>query len=116
MIAAYQVVSTTDTDRLPDSREIAGLLARDRQLILPLLDLIEQAQCASDDLIDVMGRATIEAVLSMNAQQLAGPKQQGKKTDREAVYHGVQKGRVALKERQLRIDKHWPRKLPAAVA
>ncbi len=102
MIAAYQVVSTTDTDRLPDSREIAGLLARDRQLILPLLGLVEQAQWAIDDLVDLMGRATIEAVLSMNAQQLAGPKQQGKKTDRKVVYQGTQRGHVALKERQLR--------------
>jgi transposase-like protein len=52
-----------------------------------------------------MGRATIEAVLLMSAQQAAGPKQQGKKTDREVVYHGSQTGRVALKERQLRVQK-----------
>ena len=110
MNEAYQVVSSTDTDGLPDSRQIAGLLAKDGQLILPLLDLVEQAQCAIDDLVDVMGRATIEAVLAMSAEQLAGPKQQGKKTDRDVVYHGTQKGRVALKERQLGISKPRLRK------
>jgi hypothetical protein len=89
---------------------IAGLLAKDGQLILPLLDLVEQAQCAIDDLVDVMGRATIEAVLAMSAQQLAGPKQQGKKADREIVYHGTQKGRIALKERQLGVTKPRLRK------
>lgn len=110
MNEAYQVVSGTDTDRLPDSQEIAGVLSRDGQLILPLVDLVEQAQCAIDDLIDVMGRATIEAVLAMSAQQLAGPKQQGKKTDREVVYHGTQRGRVALRERQLGVSKPRLRK------
>jgi len=72
MNEAYQVVSTDDTNGLPDSQVIAGLLAKDGPLILPLLDLVEQAQCALDDLVDVMGRATIEAVLAMSAQQLAG--------------------------------------------
>ncbi len=110
MSEAYQVVSTDDMNGLPDSTEIAGLLAKDGQLILPLLDLVEQAQCAIDDLIDVMGRATIEAVLSMSAQQLAGPKQQGRKADRDVVYHGTQKGRVALKERQLGVTKPRLRK------
>jgi hypothetical protein len=40
--------------------------------------------------------ATIEAVLLMSAAQIAGPKQQRKKTDREIAYHGSQAGRVAL--------------------
>ena len=50
-------------------------------------------KCAIDDLIDVMGRATIEAVLRMSAEAVAGPKQQGKKSDREIVYHGRQEAR-----------------------
>lgn len=110
MNEAYQVVSPADTDRLPDSRQIASLLSKDGQLILPLVELVEQAQCAIDDLVDVMGRATIEAVLAMSAEQLAGPKQQGRKTDRDVVYHGTQKGRVALKERQLGVSRPRLRK------
>src|SRR5262249_35875771 len=34
-----------------------------------------------------------------------GPKQQGKKSDRDIVYHGTQPGRVALKDRQLNVEK-----------
>jgi hypothetical protein len=71
----------------------------DGQLILPLLDLLENAQCALEDLIDVMGRATIETVLRMSAAAIAGPRQQGKKSDRDIVYHGTQKGGVAQNER-----------------
>ncbi|MCA9078355.1 MAG: IS256 family transposase [Planctomycetaceae bacterium] len=110
MNEAYQVVVSDDTNALPESVEIAGVLAKDGQLILPLLDLVEQAQCAIDDLVDVMGRATIEAVLQMSAAQLAGPKQQGRKADQDVVYHGTQKGRVALKERQLGVTKPRLRK------
>jgi len=40
MNEAYQVVSPDDTNGLPDSQVIAGLLAKDCQLILPLLDLV----------------------------------------------------------------------------
>lgn len=107
MSERYQIVSA---DANLDSKELATFLAKDGQLLLPMLDLVEQAQCAIDDLVDVMGRATIEAILRMSAEQMAGPRQQGKKSDREVCYHGTQKGRVALKERQLQVDKPRLRK------
>ena len=121
MSEAYHVVSTADTvsssdadrlpdSRLPDSRHLAGLLSKEGQLLLPLVELVEQAQLAIDDLVDVMGRATIEAVLQMSVAQLAGPKQQGRKTDRDVVYYGTQPGRVALRERQLCVNKSRLRK------
>ena len=105
MSESYQIVPPPGSSAPLDSKRIADLLAKDGQLILPLLDLLENAQCALDDLIDVMGRATIEAVLRMSAEAIAGPRQQGKKSDRDIVYHGTQKGRVALKEREIVVDK-----------
>lgn len=115
MTARYQIVSTDANERTPDTKELARFLAKDGQLLLPMLDLIEQGQCAIDELVDVMGRATIEAVLQMSAAQIAGPKQQGKRTEREIAYHGTQTGRVALKERQLRVEKpRLRKKQPAA--
>jgi transposase-like protein len=70
-----------------------------------MLDLITQAEMAVDELIDVAGRATIEAVLKLWAQEVAGPKHPGRKTVREAGYHGQQKGVVCLAERKLRVQK-----------
>lgn len=105
MTRSYQVWSPADSCSSLDSQQLAQVLAHNGQLLLPLIDLVENAQAAVDDLIDVMGRATIEAVLLMSAAQLAGPKQQGKKTDRDIAYYGSQPGRVALKERQLRVQK-----------
>jgi len=110
MTQRYQVVSLPDSPSAVDPQRLAQVLAQDGQLLLPMLDLIENAQAAVDDLIDVMGRATIEAVLLMSAAQVAGPKRQGKKTDREIAYHGSQAGRVALKERQIRVTKPRLRK------
>ncbi len=42
------------------------------QALLPMLELIEQSRMALDELIDVMARASIEAVLELSARQVAG--------------------------------------------
>ncbi len=103
MTESYQIAQT---DTTVGSKQLADFLVKEGQLLLPMVQLVEQAEVAIDDLIDVMGRATIEAVLQMSAQEVAGPKQQGKANrDRQVHWYGVQKGRVALKERQLRVDK-----------
>lgn len=105
MSQTYHVVDRPDIHPTLDPDHLADVLAQNGQLLLPMLDLIEHAEVAVDELIDVLGRATIQAVLRMSAEQLAGPRQQGKKTDREIAYHGTQGGRVALRDRQLRVDK-----------
>lgn len=105
MSQPYHVVSTEDTTSKLRSRDLAQVLANDGQFLLPLFDLLSDAESAIDDLVDVMGRATIEAVLLMSAAQIAGLKQQGKKADRDIAYHGSQPGRVALRERQIRVEK-----------
>jgi len=108
MGASYKIAGKDTTG---GHRELARFLAKEGQLLLPMVDLIEQAQCAIDEVIDVMGRATIEAVLTMSAEQVAGPRAQGKRDEGRSIYwHGVQAGRVALKERQLRVDKPRLRK------
>jgi hypothetical protein len=56
----YHVVSRDDSTKPLQSKPLAQMLAKDGQLILPMLDLLETAQFAVDDLIDVMRRATIE--------------------------------------------------------
>ena len=104
----YRIVHDTST---ASSRELADWLAKDGQLLVPLVELLEKGERAIDEVIDVMGRATVEAVLQMSAEQVAGPKAQGRRgPDREVYWHGVQGGRVALKERQLRVARPRLRK------
>ena len=94
----YQITSRSDR------RALAEFLSQEGQLLLPMLELIEQAELAVDELIDVAGRATIEAVLTLSAQQLAGPKHPGQATGK-IRWHGCQDGLVGLAERKLRVRK-----------
>jgi transposase-like protein len=99
MRQSYQVVSPKD------SRQLSEFLAKEGQFLLPMLDLITQAEMAVDELIDVTGRATIEAVLTLSAQEVAGERHPGRKTEAELRWHGRQKGVVCLAERKLRVSR-----------
>ena len=84
---------------------MSEFLAKEGQFLLPMLELITQAEMAVDELIDVAGRATIEAVLTLSAQELAGVKHPGRKTEAGIRWHGRQKGVVCLSERKLRVQR-----------
>ena len=73
MKPSYQIVD------IKDSRGYAKYLAQNGQLLLPLVELIEASRLAVDELIDVLGRASIEAVLQLSAAGVAGEKHQGRK-------------------------------------
>jgi putative transposase len=96
---------TTDKQGKVGERKLTEFLVHNGQALLPMLELIEQSRMAVDELIDVMGRASIEAVLELSARQVAGAPQQGKAREGDIGWHGTQRGRVYLKERQLRVNK-----------
>lgn len=98
MKKSYQVLSKEE------SRKLAEHLAKEGQYLLPMVELIEGARLAVDELIDVMGRHAVEAVLMLSARGAAGAKHQGKPGG-EIVWHGTQGGRVPLSDRKLRITR-----------
>lgn len=85
MKASYQII-----DR-KDSRGFAKYLAKNEQLLFPLVELIEASRLAVDELIDILGRASIEAVLHLSAAGVAGEKHQGRKGG-DMIWHGTQEG------------------------
>ena len=85
-----------------DTRGLASFLAKNGQALLPMVELIEQSQMAVDEVIEVLGRATIEAVLRLSAEGIAGPPHPGRKTG-TVGWHGREQGTVCLKERKLRV-------------
>jgi len=95
---AYQIASNTDR------RKIAEYLSKDGQLLLPLLELICNTENAIDEVIDLVGRGAIEAILMLSAEQVAGPKQPGKARD-DVCWHGRQKGVVSLSDRKVRVER-----------
>jgi putative transposase len=91
------------------SEELGRSLARNGQVLLPMVELIEQSKMAVDELIDVLGRAQIEAVLRLSAERIAGPPHPGKKGGTIGG-HGREEGTVCLKERKLRVKRPRLRK------
>jgi putative transposase len=96
---------TIDKQGKAGERKLTEFLVRNGQALLPMMELIEHSRMAIDELIDVMGRASVEAVLELSALQVAGPPQQGKARTSEIGWHGTQPGRIWMKERQLRVNK-----------
>ena len=64
------------------SEELGRYLARNGQVLLPMVELI-----------DVLGRAQIEAVLRLSAERIAGPPHPGKKGG-TIGWHGREEGTV----------------------
>ena len=100
---SYKIAEKTD------SRKIAEFLSKDGQLLLPFLELVCNTEHAVDELIDVVGKGAVEAVLLLSAQQVAGPKRPGK-VKADVGWHGRQHGVVSLSERKLRVEKPRLRK------
>jgi transposase-like protein len=70
------------------------------------VDLIEQCQVACNELIDVTGRAAIQAVLQLSAMEAAGgPPQQGRRRSGDVVFYGRQAGQVFLSDRKLEVER-----------
>jgi len=74
------------------------------QLLLPLIELITQARIAVDEVISSVGRNTIETILRLSAEQVAGARTPGKASG-DVRWHGSQNGRVALADRQLKVKR-----------
>lgn len=107
----YQIIDSKKKGRLSPN-ELTRLLSQNAQLMLPLVELVEQCRGAVDEVIDVTGRAAIQAVLELSAQQVTGGElaQPGKKRQGEVVRWGRQSGRVKLSDRKLQVDKPRLRK------
>jgi putative transposase len=94
----YHIIDKTD------SKKLSEFLCKEGQLLLPLVELITHTEIALDELIDITGRAAIEAVLTLSAQEVAGAKHPGKKTG-DIRWYGCQSTAVPLSDRKLRVDK-----------
>ena len=89
-----------------NEQELTEFLFKNGQFVLPMVDLIEQCQLACEELIDVTGRAAIQAVLQLSAAQAAGSEpQQGKRRAGDVVFYGRQPGQVFLSDRKLGVER-----------
>src|SRR5712691_1825236 len=84
MRRAYQVIERKNRQALTDFLSCEG------SALLPIVDLIQRTETAVDELVDAAGRSAIEAVLTLSARQIAGPKHQGKRTSWPPSHHESQ--------------------------
>ena len=95
---------TIDKHGKVGERQLAEFFRKSGQQLLPMVELIEQCRLAVDEVIEVLGRKTIETILEVSAEQIAGPRAQGR-AGKEVRWHGHQRGRVRLADRQLGVRK-----------
>jgi transposase-like protein len=89
-----------------NEQQLTAFLAQNGQGLLPMVELIEQSRLACDQLIDVTGRAVLQAVLQLSAAEVAGgPQQQGKRRPDGVVFYGRQAGQVLLSDRKIQVER-----------
>jgi len=79
-------------------------LAKEGAALLPMVELIEAGQLAVEELVGQLGKAALEAVLAISAEQVAGPAHPGR-SGGAIRRHGEQGGVVALGGQRVRVQK-----------
>jgi putative transposase len=87
-----------------DRSGVKRWMAGHGQALLPMLELLENAQASIDELMNEAARAFIEQLLVISAQEVAGDKLRGR-ADGEVLWHGSQRGQIALAERKLQVTR-----------
>ncbi len=90
------------------ARESAAIIEQfcqaNGQILLPILNLIENASQVVETVIHEIGHHMLEQVLVLSAEQVAGVRTPGKISG-EIRYHGSQAGTVQLADRRLRVKR-----------
>jgi putative transposase len=90
--------------RRDDGKALRSYFAERDQVLLPLLELIEDAQLSVDELMTEAARSFVERLLTLSAQEVAGAKHPGQATG-DVRWHGQQRGRIVLAERKLSVTR-----------
>jgi putative transposase len=96
---------TLDSQASASEAKLTSFLRKNGQQLLPMVDLITQARVAINELIDCVGRALLETLLEVSAEQVAGARQPGKARAEAVLWYGRQPGRVYLGDRKLAVER-----------
>jgi transposase-like protein len=87
-----------------EEEALRGYFAEQGQVLLPLLELVEDARASIDELMNEAARSFVEQLLEISAQEVAGARQPGRARG-EVRWHGSQTGRIVLAERKLSVKR-----------
>jgi putative transposase len=74
------------------------------QILLPILEMIQSASEVVTTVIHELGRQTLETILMLSAEQIAGTKTPGKASG-EIRWHGSQPGHVNVADRKVEVKR-----------
>jgi len=94
----YQIVSRKG------SAALRQFLVKQGAALLPMVTLLEAGRLAVEELVGQLGKATLEAVLAISAEQVAGPPHPGRPGG-AIRRHGEQGGVVAWDGQRVRVQK-----------
>jgi len=83
---------------------VRAAFADQGQVLLPILELVENARASIDELMNGAARGFVEQLVVLSAQEVAGTKHPGRRMG-EVLWHGSQPGRVVLAERKLAVKR-----------
>jgi len=87
-----------------DHEGLLSCLGQQRELLVPLLELIASGKQTIQSVMNQAGRAVAELLLQLSAQAIAGDKRPGRHAG-EVLWHGSQGGQICLLERRLKVSK-----------
>lgn len=74
------------------------------QMLLPIVNLIQSASQVVETVIHELGQQTLEVILMLSAEQVAGARTPGKASG-DIRHHGTQPGRILLADRKVQVKR-----------
>jgi transposase-like protein len=74
------------------------------QILLPILSMVQSASQVVDTVVHEIGVKTLELILTLSAEEVAGPRTPGKASG-EIRHHGSQMGRIQLADRKVQLKR-----------
>jgi transposase-like protein len=98
---SYQIVTRAAKE---SAAVIEQFCKANGQILLPIVNMIQSASQVVDSVVHEIGVKTLELILALSAEQVAGPRTPGKASG-EIRHHGSQRGRVQLADRKVRVKR-----------
>ena len=101
MSRTYQIVTRAAKE---SAAVIEQFCKANGQILLPVVNMIQSASQVVDGVVHEIGLKTLELILALSAEQVAGPRTPGKASG-EIRHYGSQRGRVQLADRKVRVKR-----------
>lgn len=101
MSKTYQIVTRAAKE---SAAVIEQFCKANGQILLPIVNMLQSASQVVDNVVHEIGVKTLEVILALSAEQVAGPRTPGKASG-EIRHYGSQRGRVQLADRKVRVKR-----------